>query len=114
VLKGNCDTQNSVLLQVGDAVTEMRSRSKEVSEQVENLSIEQTRCFAVHSDDIARLQAQHEVNSDEIVAMKDEIQNLKRQLDTPGSHMHFHDNRVVTLPYLIVLLFEGGGWYRSD
>ena len=97
MLKGNCETQNSVLRQVGDAVTEMRSRSKEVSEQVESLSHEQTRCFALHSDDIARLQAQHEVNSDEIVSIKEELQNLKRQLavDTPGNHMHYHDNRCV-------------------
>ena len=41
---------------------------------------------------------QNEATIEEFVSMKEDIRNLKRQLEVPGgSHVHYHDNRVVSL-----------------
>jgi len=49
---------------------------------------------------------QNEANIDEFVSIKEDIQNLKRQLEIPGSHVHYHDNRVATLSPFALFCWE--------
>ena len=50
-------------------------------------------------DSIAKLQAQRETNSDEIIGLKEEVFALKKQLATgessSGNHVHLHQHRVI-------------------
>jgi len=88
LLRTSAENQNAVLKRAEESVESTKALIEGAVSKIGGQVQEQ-------KDDIQKLQAQHETNSDEICQLKEEVFSMKRQLADGG--VHYHDNRVVVV-----------------